>query len=48
MGLTSVLPKLRCLNINIYNYTFTVTKDLAFYTGVAEYNMSYLSTKNAA
>ena len=35
--------ELRCLNINIYIYILTVTRGLALYTGIAEYNVSYSS-----
>ena len=40
--------KQRCLNIYINNYILTVIKDLALYTGVAEYDASYSSPENAA
>ena len=36
--------ELRCLNIYINNYILTVTKDLALYTGVTEYNVSLFIT----
>ena len=40
--------ELRCLNIYINNYLLTVTKDLALYTTVTEYDTSYSSPQNAA
>ena len=40
--------ELRCLNIYIDNYILTVTKDLALYTGVTEYDVSYSSPQNEA
>ena len=40
--------ELRCLNININIYIHTVTRDLALYTGITEYNASYSSPWNAA
>ena len=40
--------KLRCLNINIYIYIHTVTRDLALCTGVAKYDASYSSPWNEA
>ena len=40
--------KLRWLNINIYIYILTVTRGLALYAGIAEYDTSYSSPWNAA
>ena len=40
--------ELRCLNININIYILTVTRGLALYTSIAEYDVSYSSPWNAA
>ena len=48
MGLTSVLPQAKMPKYYINDYTLTVTKDLALYIGVTEYDASYSSPQNAA
>ena len=40
--------ELRCLNINIYIYIHTVTRDLALYATITKYDASYSSPWNAA